>query len=275
MLESKTRHRMFLIVVLVLVALLLSSWAPERDLDRTYHSEMTSSVLQEVQERGFLRCVVPPEDDGGWRYQGPGGKLKGFDIDFCKALAVAIFESDTRVEYVVPSNWDDRFTLLQDGDADVVFAYATLTATRDSLLYVDFPAAYYYEVTDFIPEVPEPEKVTEAIGPVVSHGDQQWADIVRWVVYGMITAEELGVDSRNVHRMAVRAPNDRVASLLGLQGDVGVKLGLQNDFMVNVIFRVGNYGEVYDRHMESFNPRAGSLNALWTEGGILFASSRP
>lgn len=186
-------------------------------------------------------------------------------------MAVAIFEKDTQVEYVVPADWNDRFTLLQDGNADVAFAYATLTATRDSQLFMDFPVAYYYEVTDFVPGLP----VTEAIGPVVAHGDQQWADIVRWVVYGMITAEELGVDSRNVHRMAVRPPNDRVASLLGLQGDVGVKLGLQNDFMVNVIFRVGNYGEVYDRHMESFNPRAGSLNALWTEGGILFASSRP
>ncbi|MHA1939004.1 MAG: transporter substrate-binding domain-containing protein [Candidatus Thorarchaeota archaeon] len=235
---------------------------------------MTSHVLQEVQERGFLRCGVPPYDIDGWRYLGPGGKFEGFDVDFCKALAVAILKKDTQVEYVVPADWPDRFTLLQDGDADVIFAVATLTAARDSELRVDFPAVYYYEVTDFT-EPPDPEKVTDALGPVVAHGDQQWADIVRWVVYGMITAEELGVDSRNVHRMAANPPNARVASLLGKEGDVGVKLGLRNDFMVNVIFKVGNYGEVYDRHMESFNRREGSLNALWTEGGILFASSRP
>jgi hypothetical protein len=271
MLEPRKQHRIFVLVVLALVGLLLSSWAPEGGLTRSSNAEVISPILEEVLNRGFLRCGVAPIDAGGFRYTGPGGKLEGFDIDFCRALATAIFGKDTKVEYIVPEDWPDRFTLLQDGDADVVFAVATITGFRDSMLNVDFPAIYYYEVTDF-----EGELVTDALGPVVAHGDQQWADIVRWVVYGMITAEELGVDSRNVHRMSANPPNARVASLLGKEGNVGVNLGLQNDFMVNVIFRVGNYAEIYDRHEAAgLDPRAGGLNALWIEDGLLYAPSRP
>jgi hypothetical protein len=269
---------MFVMVVLALVGLLLSSWAPEGDLTRASNAEETSPILEEVQNRGFLRCGVTPEDAGGFRYLGPGGKFEGFDIDFCKALAVAILKKATQVEYVEPEDWNDRFTLLQDGDVDVAFAYATVTASRDSMLRVDFPAFYYYEVTDLHAgqEPPqEPEWVTDALGPMVAHGDQQWADIVRWVVFGMITAEELGVDSRNVHRMSANPPNARVASLLGKQGNIGVNLGLKNDFMVDIIFRVGNYAEIYDRHEAAgLDPRADGLNALWTDGGLLYAPSR-
>jgi hypothetical protein len=262
---------MFVMVALMLVGLLISSWAPERDLTRASNAEETSPILEEVQNRGFLRCGVAPMDAGGFRYLGPGGKFEGFDIDFCKALTAAIFRRDTQIEYVVPEDWPARFTLLQDGNADVVFAVATVTGFRDSMLHVDFPAIYYYEVTSF-----EGEQITDALGPAVAHGDQKWADIVRWVIYSMITAEELGVDSRNVHRMAANPPNARVANLLGKDGNLGVDLGLPNDFMVNVIFRVGNYAEIYDRHEAAgLDPRTGGLNSLWTEGGLLYAPSRP
>jgi ABC-type amino acid transport substrate-binding protein len=258
-------------VVLVLVGLVVSSWAPGGDLANSGQLKKTSPVLKKVLERGFLRCGVAPENSPGWREE-VGGQLVGFDIDFCKAVAVAIFNDETRVEYVVPADWDGRFTLLKDGDADVVFGVATITAHRDSELLVDFPAAYYYEVTEFKGNTGV--YVTDALGPVVAHGDQQWADIVRWVVYGMITAEELGVDSEYVLGLTEPPSDPRVAALLGSAG-VGTRLGLGDDFMVNVIATVGNYAEVYARHSDGLLTRAGSLNELWTEGGLLYAPSRP
>ena len=113
----------------------------------------------------------------------------------------------------------------------------------------------------------------EPLGPVVAHGDQQWLDVVSWVVNGTIIAEELGVDSGNVADMAGSDPaNPNVRRLLGLQDDMGVKLGLENDFMVNVIGEIGNYGEIYDRHLTPIGlDRAGSNNALWSQGGVLYA----
>jgi len=265
MIKPRTQHRMLVMTAIVVLAMFLSSWTPGGAMAGASNMKKTSPVLKNVQKHGFLRCGVAPEDTAGFRYLGSEGQLEGFDIDFCKALAVAIFNDDTKVKYVVPITWPDRFTLLQDDKIDVLIAVATWTALRDSELGVDFPAIYYYE--SYLGS-------TDALGPVVAHGDQQWADIVRWVIYGMINAEELGVDSGNVIQMVNNPPEDpRVRRLLGLQDDVGVKLGLKNDFMVNVIFSVGNYGEVYARHLEPILPRAGSLNALWTEGGILYAPS--
>jgi hypothetical protein len=262
MFKQRMQIRSIVIAAIAALAVLMLSLNPGGVLAGARYKKETSKVMNKVQKRGFLRCGVAPEDAEGFIYFGPEGP-EGFDVDFCKALAVAIFNDDTRVEYVVPASWPDRFTLLQDNEIDVLFAVASWTASRDSELGVDFPATYFYDTY---------LGVTDSLGPAVAHGDQQWADIVRWVVYGMIIAEELGVDSENVIQMVKDPPADpRVWSLLGLQDDVGLKLGLGNDFMVNVIYIVGNYGEVYTRHLEPGAPRAGSLNALWTEGGILHA----
>jgi general L-amino acid transport system substrate-binding protein len=113
----------------------------------------------------------------------------------------------------------------------------------------------------------------EPLGPVVAHGDQQWTDLVRWVFNGLIIADELGVTSENVDDMVASDPADpNLRRLLGLQDDMGLKLGLENDCWVNAIREVGNYGEIYDRNLTPLGlERAGSLNALWTEGGILYA----
>lgn len=121
-----------------------------------------------------------------------------------------------------------------------------------------------------------PETVSkEPLGPVVRHGDNNWGDIVRWVLFGIINAEELGVSSANVTEMAASPPNPNVARLLGTEGNIGEELGLPNDFMVAVISAIGNYGEVYEKHIGENTPigipREGTLNALWTEGGILYA----
>jgi len=115
----------------------------------------------------------------------------------------------------------------------------------------------------------------EPLGPVWAHGDQQWGDVVRWAVNALITAEEKGITSSNVDDMVASDPQDpEIRRLLGLEGEFGAKLGLANDFVVQVIKAVGNYGEIYERNLGPAGtdiPRAGSLNALWSDGGLLYA----
>jgi general L-amino acid transport system substrate-binding protein len=121
-----------------------------------------------------------------------------------------------------------------------------------------------------------PETVSkEPLGPVTREGDSPWNDIVMWTVFGLINAEEQGVTMANVEEMASNPPNPNVARLLGAEGNIGEEMGLEPDFMVGVIKALGNYGEIYERHVGADTPvgipREGSLNALWTNGGILYA----
>lgn len=120
-----------------------------------------------------------------------------------------------------------------------------------------------------------PETISkEPLGPVVREGDENWSDIVRWVLFGMIEAEEIGLSSENVDAM-LESEDPKVRRILGVEGNIGVELGLEADFMVAVLKEVGNYGEIYERNIGADTPigldREGTLNAQWTEGGILYA----
>jgi general L-amino acid transport system substrate-binding protein len=113
----------------------------------------------------------------------------------------------------------------------------------------------------------------EPLGPVVPLGDDQWFNVVKWTVFATIEAEELGITSENVQEMADTSENPVVRRLLGVEGDLAPLLGLENDWVINVISAVGNYGEIYDRNLgpdTAFALERG-LNALWTEGGLLYA----
>jgi general L-amino acid transport system substrate-binding protein len=114
----------------------------------------------------------------------------------------------------------------------------------------------------------------EPLGPVWAHGDQQWGDLITWVVNGLMIAEEKELTSANVEAAAAGTPDDpEVARLLGLEGEFGALLGLDADFMVQVIAAIGNYGEIYDRHLGPAGtdiPRAGSFNASWRNGGLIY-----
>jgi general L-amino acid transport system substrate-binding protein len=109
----------------------------------------------------------------------------------------------------------------------------------------------------------------EPLGPVVRQDDRQWFDIIKWVAFGLIEAEEQGVASDNLQQLSTStAP--AIRHLLGREGDLGSMLGLRNDFMVSVIGQVGNYGEIFDRHLRPLDLIRG-MNALWTAGGLLYA----
>ena len=118
-----------------------------------------------------------------------------------------------------------------------------------------------------------PEVISkEPLGPMTRHGDNKWNDIVRWTLNAMINAEELGVTSANADQMKT-ANNPAVLRLLGAEGSFGESLGLSNDWAYNIVKQVGNYGESFERHVGPNTPLKISrgLNALWSEGGLLYA----
>ncbi|MFN4008359.1 MAG: amino acid ABC transporter substrate-binding protein [Pannonibacter sp.] len=112
----------------------------------------------------------------------------------------------------------------------------------------------------------------EPLGPVVRHGDDQWFDVVKWSLYAMINAEELGITQANVEEMK-GSDNPEIKRLLGVDGAFGEALGVSNDWVVNIVKGVGNYGEAFDRNVGPDTPLgiARGLNALWTKGGIQYA----
>jgi general L-amino acid transport system substrate-binding protein len=112
----------------------------------------------------------------------------------------------------------------------------------------------------------------EPLGPAVRHGDDQWFDIVKWVLFAMINAEESGVTSKNVDEM-LKSTNPDNKRLLGTEGNYGEQLGLTKDWAVRIIKLVGNYGESFDRNVCSGSPLKieRGLNKLWNKGGLQYA----
>lgn len=109
----------------------------------------------------------------------------------------------------------------------------------------------------------------EPLGPATVHGDNQWNDIVSWVVYATFFAEEVGITSSNVDTFD-GSNNPDIARFLGKSGDLGASLGLSSDWAVNVIRGVGNYAEIFDRNLSPLGLPRG-LNRQWTDGGVLYA----
>ena len=320
------------------------------------------NTLDEVLDRGVLRCGVNDQVPG-FGFLTPEGEFEGFDIDFCRALAAALFGDAEAVEYTATTA-ETRFEVLASGEVDVLIRNSTWTVTRDADLDLTFTNVNFYDgqgmmvrqgefasiddmsgtticVTqgttteqnladrfeaaglEYTPltfetnediqpaflegrcdgwtsdksqlagllsafpdpnccEVLEETFSKEPLGPSTREGDEQWSDIVRWVVKGMIIAEEFGITSQNIDDFIENPANPEVARLLGVpfaaeEGgaeevfDPG--LGLDPTFMQEVIRQVGNYGEVYARHLEEAIPlpREGTLNALWTDGGLIYA----
>ena len=122
-----------------------------------------------------------------------------------------------------------------------------------------------------------PETISkEPLAPAVRQGDAQWFDIVKWTVYALINAEELGVNKANVDDMRANSTNASVRRMLGVEGNLHEGLGLSKDWAYNIISEVGNYGEIYEAYMGSGElgigiNRAGSANDLWTNGGLMYS----
>lgn len=312
-------------------------------------------TLKTVQARGKLICGVNGQLPG-FSFLDPSGEMKGFDADFCRAIAAAIFGDPSKVEFR-PTTTQERFTALQTGEIDVLARNTTWSLVRDTELGLNFTVTTFYDgqgimvPTDsgfktlkdleggticvqkgtttelnladamavagvtYTPAtyddvnatygayaegrcdavtsdksqlssvakglLPDPNAhvimdVTlskEPLGPVVRHGDDQWFDIVKWTVFATIAGEEYGVNSANVDDQRTNAVNPEIRRLLGVEGDLGPKLGLTNDWAYNVIKLVGNYEEIYNRSLgegtPTYIPRG--LNASYKNGGVLYS----
>ncbi|GLK75303.1 amino acid ABC transporter substrate-binding protein [Methylopila jiangsuensis] len=117
-----------------------------------------------------------------------------------------------------------------------------------------------------------PELISkEPLATAVRQGDDQWFDVVKWVHYAMLNAEEAGVTSKNVQEM-LNSPNPDIRRMLGVEGNFGEQLGLTKDWVARIVSKVGNYGEAFDRNVGAGSPLQieRGKNALWTKGGLQY-----
>jgi len=112
----------------------------------------------------------------------------------------------------------------------------------------------------------------EPMGPMVRRGDDEWLDIVRWVVYGLMEAEESGITQANVDQLKTETTDPVIGRLLGKTEDMGKPLGLDKEWLARAIKAVGNYGEIYERNVGEKTPvdLPRGKNKLWTQGGLLY-----
>jgi len=114
----------------------------------------------------------------------------------------------------------------------------------------------------------------EPLGPLVRHGDNEWGDIARWTLNALVTAEELGITSANIAELSAAPTNNpEVNRILGTEGNLGEQLGLSADWAKNAIAAGGNYGELFEQNIGESTPigLARGLNAMWTEGGLIYS----
>lgn len=310
-----------------------------------------AATMDAVKARGTLSCGVNT-GLAGFAQPDSQGRWQGFDVEYCRALAVALFNDANKVRYV-PTTAQNRFTALQSGEIDVLPRNTTATLSRDTSLGLDFPAINFYDgqgfmvkaslgvksakeldgatvcvqpgttteqnLTDwfrasninFTPVIIErleelvsayvagrcdayttdvsglaatrsaqptpaehvilPEVISkEPLGPAVRHGDQRWADLVRWTHNALLAAEELGITSRNVDEAVASDQRPEAQRLLGKTGGLGQMLGVDNAWAVNVIKAVGNYGEIFEKHLTPLGIQRGP-NAQWTQGGLQYS----
>jgi general L-amino acid transport system substrate-binding protein len=312
-----------------------------------------SSTLAQVRARGSLVCGVN-EGLPGFSAVDERGAWTGFDVDFCRAVAAAIFADPNKVK-LVPLTADARFQALKDGKIDLLSRNSTWTMARESEYALTFIGVTYYDGQGFM--VPRAMRVNSALeldgarvcvqsgtttidnladffssnrmslqeivssstdesiknygaglcsvltsdlsqlyalrlrltkprdhvilpdviskeplGPVVRQDDLQWIELVKWVHFAMINAEELGVSSKTMGQ-AFESKKPEVMRLVGTIGNFGEQIGLTNAWAANIVRYVGNYGEVFERNLGAKTPLAipRGLNQLWTTGGIQYA----
>ena len=119
-----------------------------------------------------------------------------------------------------------------------------------------------------------PELISkEPLGPLVRRGDDEWFAIVKWVIYGLIEAEEYGITAANLEQLKAETTDPVIGRILGKTDDTGKLLGLDREWMVRAIAATGNYGEIFERNVGEKTPLAlkRGLNAQWSKGGLQYA----
>lgn len=174
-------------------------------------------------------------------------------------------------DYIEANGYDINILVFPDGPStfEAFLSGACQSWTTDK----SGVAGYHITAEDPSQYMILPETISkEPLGPLSPQSDPQFAEIIAWTVFGMIQAEEFGINSENVDDF-LDSENPSIQRLLGTgNNDSGNYLGIDNGFMVEVIRQVGNYGEVYDRNLVPLGlTREGSVNDLWTNGGLLYS----
>jgi general L-amino acid transport system substrate-binding protein len=179
-------------------------------------------------------------------------------------LNMADFFRANNLDYkpVVFENADDAVAAYDAGRCDVY------TADRSAL------AAQRLKLRNRSAHMVLPETISkEPLGPVVRHGDDQWLDMVKWSLYLMVAAEEYGVSQSNVDELKAKTKDPIQRRILGIDGDLGRNLGVANDWGYQIIKQVGNYGDLYEKHLGPDTPVGldRGVNAQWRDGGLQYA----
>ena len=312
-----------------------------------------TKTLKRTRNRDAVLCGVNPglpgfasaDEKGNWR---------GFDVDFCRAIAAAIFDDPGKVKFV-PLDAGERFTELQKRKIDVLSRNSTWNMARETGYGLHFAAVSYYDGQGFMvhrsrnvdssleldqarvcvqadtttqahlagyfgsnnvkyqekkfakqedvlkayasdqcdvltadvsqlyslrlklanpgEHVILPDVISkEPLGPVVRSDDVAWFNIVKWVGFALVNAEELGIGTGSISEaLASTKPDAR--RFTGAEGDFGKRLGLDNSWAIRAVRAVGHYGEMFERNVGSRSKLAvpRGLNQLWSQGGILYA----
>lgn len=179
-------------------------------------------------------------------------------------LNMADFFRKNKLSYVpvIVQKADEALAAYASGRCDV------FTTDKSGL------AAHRSKLADPTAHIILPETISkEPLGPVVRHGDNQWKDIITWAQFVQINAEEMGITSQNVEKIKAETTDPEIRRLLGAEGNMGESLGLGADWAYNVIAKVGNYGEMFERNVGPNTPVGlpRGVNSLWTDGGVLYA----
>jgi general L-amino acid transport system substrate-binding protein len=312
-----------------------------------------AEVLNGVKARGQLRCGVS-EGIPGFSEQDADGRWRGFDVDFCRAVAAAVLGDPDKVE-LVPLLASTRFPALQTRRIDLLLNNTTWTLTREAVLKVQFPGILFYDgqgflvpakiatladldgaticvergtthqrnldayfetkgwsvkplVIDSSPEAANalfagrcraytsdasllaamrlrapkdaqdfvilPERISrEPFSPAVWGGDPEWATVIRWVLNVLIFAEEYGVTRGNLDAVIAENRNPLVRRTAEEANIIARSLGIETGWGIQALRAVGNYGEMYERHIGRDSPLKieRGLNRLWTQGGLHYA----
>ncbi|GIK79732.1 MAG: amino acid ABC transporter substrate-binding protein [Alphaproteobacteria bacterium] len=312
-----------------------------------------TKTLKRTLRRDAVHCGVSTGLPG-FSAQDEKGNWSGFDVDFCRAIAAAIFNDPKKVKFV-PLDAKERFIELSKRKIDVLARNSSWTMSRETEYYLHFAGVSYYDGQGFmtprarnrtsaleldgskvcvqsgtttelnladyfrannmkfeaaifpalepmlkayesgqcdvltadvsqlyalrlkIGKAAEhdilPDVISkEPLSPVVRQKDDDWHLLVKWTLFAMINAEELGIDSKNIDA-AMKSKKPEVMRFVGTEGDYGEWLGLSKDWAARIIRHVGNYGEVYERNVGTNSPLGipRGLNQIWSAGGILYA----
>ena len=209
--------------------------------------------LERIRSESTLVCGVS-DAVPGFAQRDAAGHWSGLEVDLCRAIATALLGpgGQLRLQPI-----DTVHQLLAEPRIDLVFHRLTWTLTREAPGQLEFGPVYLYDIPQDMDKEP--------LAPLLHSDDAEFARIVRWTLLALIEAEELGIDSRNV----TEAPQARDWP----PADTALALGLPADWARQVVRQVGNYGEIYARHLgpNSAQPRPRGLNRLWRDGGLLIA----